>query len=175
MHTSLLLSLAAFIVVASVSLGVPALAGAATFSNSREGKITAWLRGPRRRREADALLRSSAGRWEHHPAVAWRAAELTSPCERQTLARSLRSVVSEVRDPRTRFSTSILNRQLGRHAWEFESLAERIADLHRPVGGAGMLLIRDLLTNGCGPLYIGGDVDELSPAITQIHDLLEVD
>src|SRR5262249_55097313 len=38
MHRSVLLSVAAFIVVASVCLGVPALAGAATFSNP--GAIT---------------------------------------------------------------------------------------------------------------------------------------
>lgn len=141
---------------------------------AREGTLAAWLRRPRRRREADALLRSSRGRWEHHLAVAWRVAELTSPRERRVLTDTLRSIVGQVRDPRVTLTASVLARRtLGPHAAEPELLAGRIGNLDRPVGGAGIVLLRDLLTDGTGPLYIG-DAEQLSPAIARILDLLEV-
>ena len=140
-----------------------------------EGRVAAWLRRPRRRREADALLRSSRGQWEHHPAVAWRVAELTSPRERRALAGTFRSIVGQVRDSRAALTASVLARRgLGPHVAELELLADRIGNLDRPVSGAGIVLARDLLTNGAGPLYIGGDAEQLSPALARILDLLEV-
>jgi hypothetical protein len=48
-----------------------------------------------------------------------------------------------------------------------------IADLERPVTAAGMLLVNDLLTDGAGPLYIGGTVADLVPTLDRIHEALE--
>jgi hypothetical protein len=142
---------------------------------ARGGRLAAWLWRPRRRREVDALLRSSRRGWEHRPAVAWRVAELTSPRERRALAGTFRSIVGQVRDSRAALTASVLaRRRLGPHAAELELLADRIGNLDRPVSGAGIVLVRDLLTNGAGPLYIGGDAEQLSPAIARILDLLEV-
>ena len=141
---------------------------------ARENRIAAWLRRPHRRREADSLLRASAGGWERHPAVEWRAAELTSARARLSVARVLRSIVVAVEDPRPRFSAAVLARpRLRPYAREIERLADRIADLERPVTGAGMLLVNDLLTDGTGPLFIGGAVADLVPTLDRIHEALE--
>ena len=149
--------------------------GRRTQSGAHENPLIAWLRRPRRRRQADALLRASEGSWETHPSVAWRVSELTSPRERRTVARTFRVIVGEVRDPRSRFSASVLaRRRLRDHVVELELLADRLADLDRPVTGAGMVFVHDLLTDGGSPLYIVGDADKVSPALDRIHDLLEV-
>lgn len=121
------------------------------------------------------MLRASEGTWETDPSVAWRVSELTSPRERRTVAGTFRSIVGQVRDPRPRLSASVLaRRRLRDHVVELELLADRLADLDRPVNGAGMVSIHDLLTDGGSPLYIAGDPDQVSPALDRIHDLLEV-
>jgi hypothetical protein len=149
--------------------------GRRTRTDARENPLAAWLRRPRRRREADALLRASDGRWEDHPAVAWRVAELTSSRERRMVAGTLHSIVGQVRDPRARLSASVLaRRRLRDRVVELKLLADRLADLDRPVSGTGIVLVRDLLTEGSSPLYIGGEVAGLVPALDHIHDLLEV-
>jgi hypothetical protein len=143
-------------------------------ANRLDGRIAEWLRRSRRRREADALLRASDGRWEDHPSVAWRVAELTTPRERSAVAGTLREIAREVRDPRPGFSASVVARRgLGGHVGELEVLADRIADLDRPATGAGMLLVRDLITDGGSPLYICGDVADRTPALDRIHEALE--
>jgi len=95
--------------------------------------------------------------------------------ERRALAGTFRSIVGQVRDSRAALTASVLaRRRLGPHPGKLELLADRIGNLDRPVSGAGIVLVRDLLTNGAGPLYIGGDAEQLSPAIARILDLLEV-
>ena len=149
--------------------------GRRTHAVAREGRVAAWLRRPWRRREADALLRVSGGRWENHPSVAWRVAELTSPRERRVFAGSLRSIVREVHDTRVRLSASVIaRRELRPHAAELEKLADRLADLGRPATGAAMVLVHDLLTDGGGPLYgRGNSIDELPAALGRIRTTLE--
>ena len=136
--------------------------------------VRALWRLRRRRREADALLRASAGRWEHHPSVAWRVAELTSPRQRRTVAGTLRAIAREVRDPRPAISASVVaRRRLRHHVAELELLADRLADLDRPATGAGIVLVHDLLSDGGSPLYVAGDARALTPVIEHIHDVLE--
>jgi hypothetical protein len=148
--------------------------GRNTRAQAREGWIKAWLRRPRRRRQADALLRASGGRWESHPAVAWRVAELTSPYERRRLARVLESVFDEILDPRPSRSASLLSpSQVRSCVPELSRLADRLTDVSHPVTGAGVLLVRDLLRDGGSPLYLGGNKAGLDLALDRIHDSLE--
>jgi hypothetical protein len=136
----------------------------------------AWPRRWRARREADRLLRASDGRWDSHDALAWRVAELTSARERRTLARSLRGIVEEATSPQPMVSASPLNRRrVATYTGLIGRVAERVGDVERPVSAAGIVLLRDLLTDGAGPLYVGGDVKELPAALRRIESLLEVD
>jgi hypothetical protein len=129
----------------------------------------------RARRDADAWLRVSDGRREDHPAFAWRAAELTARRERRILARSLRGIAAEATAPRAMPSASPLDRRgVAPHAAGISELADRVGDCDRPVSAAGILLVRDLLTNGTGPLYTGGHVADLPNALARIRSTLEV-
>jgi hypothetical protein len=144
--------------------------------NARERRRTprVWLARLRARRDADTWLRVSAGRWEDHPAFAWRAAELTSVRERRVLARSLRGIVSEAKSRLPVVSASPLERRrVAPYADEIGLLAERVGDCERPVTAAGVLLLRDLLTDGGGPLYAGGDGAALRDALGRIRATLE--
>jgi hypothetical protein len=86
-----------------------------------------WLARASAPRDADRWLRMSEGRWESHPAFAWRTAELTSSRERRLLARSLRGIVTDVRALRSTFSASPLNRRgLAPYLHEIEELADRV-------------------------------------------------
>jgi hypothetical protein len=133
-----------------------------------------WLARVRARRDADRWLRVSEGRWESHPAFAWRTAELTSSRERRVLARSLHGIVSDVRAPRSTFSASPLNRRgLVPYLREIEETADLVSDLEQPVTAAGIVLVRDLLTDGGSPLYFGGNVDDLPKTLSRIRSTLE--
>jgi hypothetical protein len=143
-------------------------------AGAQENRLAAWLRRPRRRREADALLRASGGHWEEHSAVAWRVAELTSRYERRRLARSLVSVFDDLLDPRPGSSASVLCRpRIRPYASELLAIAELLADLSRPVTGAGIVLVHDLLRDPGSPIYLGGAEAKLSPTLDCIHDTLE--
>ena len=129
----------------------------------------------RARRDADRWLRISAGRWEDHPACAWRAAELTALRERRILARSLQGVAREVSAPRATITAVPLNRRdLAPHIEEIEQLAQRLEDLELPVTAVGVLCVRDLLTEGGGPLYLHGRAADLSETLYRIRRTLEV-
>jgi hypothetical protein len=143
-------------------------------AGARENRLATWLRRPRRRREADALLRVSGGGWESHSAVAWRVAELTSPRERRLLAKTLRSIVRQAEDTRPGFSASVLaRRRLRSRIPKLSRLADCLADLSQPVTGAGVVLVHDLLHDGGGPLYLGGDEAGLDPSLDRIRKTLE--
>jgi hypothetical protein len=132
-------------------------------ATDRENPIAAWLRRPRRRREADALLRASAGRWQSHLAVAWRVAELTSPYERRRLARAVEAVVDDLSD----------RRRVLPCVRELAAIADLLADLERPITGVGVILVRDLLTDGERALHLGADKPAAIPALSRILDSLE--
>ena len=137
------------------------------------GPRRSWIARARARGDADRWLRLSEGRWETHAAFAWRTAELTSPRERRVLARSLCGVVSDVRAPSSIFSTAPLNRRgLRPYVEQIEELAGRIGDLEQPVTAAGIVLARDLLTDGGSPLYTGGNVSDLPATLARISSIL---
>ena len=132
-----------------------------------------WRARARARHDADAWLRASAGRFDNHPAYAWRTAQLTSPRERRLLARSLHAVVQDVRKPRGLSPSPINRRGLAPQADAIEELSQRLADLERPVTAAGILLVHDLLTNGGSPLYLHGRVADLRKTLSRIRTTLE--
>ena len=132
-----------------------------------------WFTRLRARRDADRFLRASRGSWESHPAFAWRVAELTSPRERRSLARSLRGIVKDAASPSWTFSASPLNRRgLRPYVDDLARLACRIGDLEQSVTGAGIVLVRDLITDGGSPLYIAGDVRALPATLARIRATL---
>jgi len=112
---------------------------------------------------------------QSHPAVAWRTAELTSSRERRMLARSLRGIVSDVQSPSWAFSASPLNRRgLVPYVHEIRALADRIGDFEQSVAAAGIVLVRDLLSDGGSPLYTGGNVADLASTLSRIRSTLDV-
>jgi hypothetical protein len=116
-----------------------------------------------RRRNADQWLRHDLSPLS--PLHAWRAVELTSLRERRILAGSLRGAVDDL-SGRLLPGASPLNRAGVRpHADKLELLAERLADLERPVSAMGILLVQDLLTQGGSPLYDGSRSDDLPAAV----------
>jgi len=128
----------------------------------------------RRRREADACL-CSAGRFTPPSKYAWRAAELTSPRERRSLARSLRRLVAELQGRATPGSVPIDRAAFRPYVPDLRALSERLADLSRPVAPAGVLLLIQLLTEPVGPLYDRASADELPRKVASILAALEVD
>jgi hypothetical protein len=138
----------------------------------RENPIAAWLRRPRRRRDADALLRASGGGWESHSAVAWRVAELTSPHERMRLARAVEGVFDDILDPRPTASV-LVRRHVRTCAPEISAIADLLGDLERPVTGTGLVLVRDLLADGTSPLYDDADGRDLCMELVRIRTILE--
>lgn len=129
--------------------------------------VRRWLELIRRRRAADQWLRHGMAPLPLHR---WRAAELVSVRERRLLARSLDEVVHELKS-RTCSSAVPLNRMgLRPHEAEIAALAERLADLARPVSPTGILLVHDLLTRSKSPLYgIGREgADQLPQAVDRI-------
>jgi hypothetical protein len=134
-----------------------------------------WFARARARGDADRWLRASAGRSQSHPAFAWRTAELTSSRERRMLARSLRGIVADVQAPVWGFSASPLNRRgLVSYVDEIEALADRVGDFQQPVAAAGIVLVRDLLSDGGSPLYTGGNVADLPSTLSRIRSTLDV-
>jgi hypothetical protein len=128
----------------------------------------------RRRREADALIRSGV---RVHPAselLVWRAAELTSDRNRRTLSRSLRTIMSELQ--RRPFTSPIPldRRAVWPYRWLVEALAARVGQLERPVSARGMVLVEELLTDGfMSPLYIGGEDKDVAVAVERCLRVLE--
>jgi hypothetical protein len=145
--------------------------------NSSVGRAPrrSWLARARARGDADRWLRTSQGRLQSHPAFAWRTAELTSLRERRMLARSLGGVVADVNAPIWGFSASPLNRRgLVPYVQEIQALADRVGDFEQPVAAAGIVLVRDLLSDGGSPLYTGGDVADLPNTLFRIRSALDV-
>jgi hypothetical protein len=97
-------------------------------------------------------------------ALAARAWQLTRRGSRMRLANALDAVLAELDGPQRRllFSSAVPIRrgeaELARS--ELIRLAERLRD-ERPVAAQGIALVRRLLCDGSGPLYVPGAEDEL--------------
>lgn len=90
-------------------------------------------------------------------ALAVHTARITSPTEREALARSLRSLIQQAR---AADSSRTLRVPIDRRAvLACDSLLEQIADHLRapePVRARGIARLRLILSDGCGPLYRPG-------------------
>ncbi len=83
--------------------------------------------------------------------------------------------MADVRAPRWLFNASPLNRRgLVPYVHEIHALAERVGDLEQPVTAAGIVLVRDLLSDGGSPLYTGGNVADLPNTLSRIRSTLDV-
>ena len=91
------------------------------------------------------------------------------------LARSLSGIVADVNAPLWALSASPLNRRgLVPYVLEIQALAARVGDFEQPVAAAGMVLLRDLLSDGGSPLYTGGNVADLPNTLSRIRSTLDV-
>ena len=106
--------------------------------------------------------------------LTWRAAELASARERRLLARSLNGIVRELDANRLPGSSPLNRIALRPHADRIAAIADRLAQLERPVAVLGILLIHDLLSDGGSPLYDRRRVEEISGTLASILDALEV-
>jgi hypothetical protein len=115
----------------------------------------------RLRRSADRELRLGRKAYLHSPLVEWRAGELTSPHNRNVLARSLAHLESEVSASRLP-GASPLNRTAVRpHLGLVRQLAARMDAVDEPVRPRGILLVQDLLTSPESSLYARDRAGEL--------------
>jgi hypothetical protein len=99
---------------------------------------------------ADDWIR--AGREARPNRFDWRIRQLTAPGERRLLARSLRRVVADLA-PGAHPEIAPNREALRPHLDRLEMLAERLDDTERPVSAAGILAVRDLLTDPHSPLF----------------------
>lgn len=122
------------------------------------------------RRNADAEL----ARAETAPLrLAWRVEELVTTKSRLDLAHSLRSLV---RDASGRYlpAASPINRNAVRaHSATFAALADRLANLDRPVAARGVVILRRLLVDPSGPLYDRERAEELPAFLDALLEALE--
>jgi hypothetical protein len=104
----------------------------------------------------------------------WRGIEATSARKRLQLARSVDGVVRELHGPVRLPGASPLNRiGLRPHEQELSALAERLADLDRPVTVSGVRAVHALVTDGGSPLYDRAAEGAISDVLTDVRDLLE--
>jgi hypothetical protein len=128
----------------------------------------------RRRRAANALLRTGVKVHPQSDLLVRRAAELTSHRNRRILARSLNGVVREIERPPLVTAAPLNRRGLRPHLELVRELAERLAELERPVTPQGMVLVEELLTDGyASPLYLGGAEEEVPVAIKRCLQALD--
>ena len=118
-------------------------------------RVVAWLRAG----HFDQLLAVGAAAPERSPLAAHEA-RLTSPRERESIARALRTAVHDARA-----HVNPLSSRIPLHLTNIAD-AEDLIDavtlrLHspRPVSARGMARLRRLLSDGCGPLYRFGRGD----------------
>lgn len=131
------------------------------------------LRGDRR--AADRELRLGSRAQLGSAATAWRARELTSARHRTALARSVARTERDA-SPAWLPGASPLNRAAVRpQADLFRRLAERLADLDRPVSARGVLEVEDLLTSSESPLYARERAHEMQASLLACVRALEGD
>ncbi len=122
------------------------------------------------RRAADAEL---ATRQSPPLRLAWRAQELVSTKSRLDLAHALRTLVRDA-SPRYLPSASPLNRVAVRaESQTLVALADRLAELDRPVAARGIVLLHRLLTDPSGPLYDTERAEGLASHLARARRSLE--
>ena len=105
--------------------------------------------------------------------LAWRVEELVSTKSRLDLAHSVRSLVRNA-STRNLPSAAPLNRLAVRAESDtFAELADRLADLERPVAAQGVVLLQRLLLDSGGPLYDVDREDDLPSYLDDVRAALE--
>ena len=105
--------------------------------------------------------------------LAWRVEELVATKNRLDLAHSVRTLVREA-SPRYLAAASPVNRIAVRAETEpLLAIADRLADLDRPVSARGVVVVQRLLIDSAGPLYDRERVDELPPHLDSALAALE--
>ncbi len=121
----------------------------------------------RRRRTADEWLLWGAAARPSSALLSWRAAELTSPRLRSTLAHNLRRLEREARGGTLPGAVPLNKRAIRCHVGLVHALHERLDDQARPVSVRGMLLVDRLLTEPGSPLYSRVPDDVLAQALSE--------
>jgi hypothetical protein len=125
----------------------------------------AWIERRRARRDADY--------WIGHgfeSRYLWRVAELTCERERQSCARSVRGVISEIEGTTLPGATPLRGGALRPHLALFEAIEMRLLS-PTPVSAAGMLAVNDLLTSPGSCLF--APVDEVGACLHRVLQKLE--
>ncbi len=126
---------------------------------------SAWLERRRARREADYWI--GHGFESRYP---WRVAELTCERERQSCARSVRGVISEIDGTNLPGATPLRGGALRPHLAVLEAIEGRLL-LPAPVSAAGMLAVNELLTSPGSCLF--APVDQVDPCLRRVLAKLE--
>jgi hypothetical protein len=125
------------------------------------------VRARLRAAELDRRLAAGAAP-ESGPELMLRARRLLRRSERRRLARTLRALVRAAAHPRPGPATPPLARkQVLESAGELERLAATL-DATGPVSVRGIALVRLLLTDGSGPLYLASRGGRLESAIESV-------
>jgi hypothetical protein len=119
----------------------------------------------RRRRAADDWLLWGAVAHPSSPLLSWRAAELTSPATRSSLAHGLRRVDRDARQVRAVAPVPLNKHSIRRNLGLLHALQERLDDQSRPVDPRGILLVERLITVPRSPLYARDTDDTLAEAL----------
>ena len=115
----------------------------------------------RRRRAADEWLLWGATARPSSALLSWRAAELTSPQLRSTLAHGLHQIQREARGGTRPGPVPLNTHALRRHLRLVGALQARLENSARPVSARGMVLVNRLLTEPGSPLYTCGAPDDV--------------
>jgi hypothetical protein len=143
----------------AAAAGVCVLAAFAEFGRARLGLA-------RRRRTADALLRTGIKVHPESELLTWRAAELTSDRNRTQLSRSLRGIVQELDRPAALSPVPLDRRRVRPHAGLVLALADHLGAFDRPVTAQGMVFVQELLADGyASPLFLGGPPTDVAVAL----------
>jgi hypothetical protein len=142
---------AALGIAAGLGVFAPAVVACVLLAVGAERCGERLFEGHRRRVEADSWILQAGGAFGSRRA--WRVAELTSARERRLLARSLRSIVDELRQKRAAVGGVVNRPALRPHADLISELADRLAALERPVTAFGILRVRWLLCDPGSPIY----------------------
>ena len=121
----------------------------------------------RQRRAADEWLLWGAVAQPSSPLLSRRAAELTSPGRRSTLARSLRRVERDVSEATVAAPIPVNRRAIRRNIGLVRALHERLDDHSRPIDPRGVVLVERLITIPRSPLYSRDPDNVLAEALAE--------
>lgn len=125
-----------------------------------------WRRAALDRELADGARPETCG------SLALHAHALVGPCIRSDLARAVRAILREARNP-SMSHVPLRRAAVLAAAEELELLARRL-DAPAPVAARGVAEVRLLLSDGSGPLYFRGAAAELRSAVARARRELEV-